>query len=139
MNFVDPDGRLVGTALDIISVASGVKNLIQNIKAGNVKDAILDGAGIVVDVAAAAVPVVPGGVGVLRADVEVSATRGETSHTKWGRKMHQDYNPGDVRELKPNNPRAIKRDEQQVQAYKKELENKYPDISWEWHIDVYDK
>ena len=21
----------------------------------------------------------------------------------------------------------------------KELENKYPDISWEWHVDVYDK
>ena len=53
--------------------------------------------------------------------------------------MHQEYNPGDVRELKPNNPRAIKRGEQQVQAYKKELENKCPDISWEWHIDVYDK
>ena len=139
MNLVDPDGRLVGTALDIISVASGVKNLIQNIKAGNVKDAILDGVGIVGDVAAAAVPIVPGGVGKLRADVEVSATRGETSHTKLGRKMHQEYNPGDVRELKPNNPRAIKRGEQQVQAYKKELENKYPDISWEWHIDVYDK
>ena len=76
----------------------------------------------------------PGGIGVLRAsakvanaadngvtaakgaDVEVSATRGETSHTKLGRKMHQEYNPGDVRELKPKNPRAIKRGEQQVQA-----------------------
>ena len=72
MNYVDPDGRLVGTALDIISVASGVKNLIQNIKAGNVKDAILDGAGIAVDILAAAIPIVPGGVGMLRASAKVA-------------------------------------------------------------------
>ena len=66
VNYVDPDGRFIGTTLDIISVVSGVKNLAQNIKAGNVKDAVIDGVGVVVDMAAVLMPVVPGGVGTAR-------------------------------------------------------------------------
>jgi len=40
-----------------------VKSFIGNIKEGNVKDAIIDGVGIVVDTVALGVPAVPGGVG----------------------------------------------------------------------------
>ena len=76
--------------------------------------------------------------------------------------MHKDYNPGDgyikeftlpsgkradavslekgdARELKPNNSRAIKRGEKQAQSYMNELQTLYPDIKWEYHIDVYNK
>ena len=28
---------------------------------------------------------------------------------------------------------------EQIQAYKKELETKHLNLSWEWHVDVYDK
>ena len=43
----------------------------------------------------------------------------------------------DVRELKPDNQRAIKRGEKQVQGYMKELEELRPDKKWEWHVDTY--
>ena len=46
---------------------------------------------------------------------------------------------GDVRELKPNNAKAIKTGEKQVQEYMKELQAQFPDKNWEWHVDVYDK
>lgn len=45
----------------------------------------------------------------------------------------------DVRELKPNNKRAIKAGEKQVKNYVNELKELYPDKKWEWHIDTYDK
>lgn len=70
---------------------------------------------------------------------------GETASTARGRQAHKDYDPGPgyvkesplrsgrrpdavnqeagiVRELKPNNPRAIKRGEKQVERYRQELE-----------------
>lgn len=87
---------------------------------------------------------------------------GENSHTILGKEMHKKYNPGegyikefplpsgkradavnidkaDVRELKPNNKRAIKAGEKQVKNYVNELKELYPDKKWEWHIDTYDK
>ena len=67
MNFVDPDGRFVGALFDAASVTLGVKNLIDNVRAGNTRAAIGDGVGVVIDVVAAALPVVPGGVGFVRA------------------------------------------------------------------------
>ena len=66
MNFVDPDGRFVGVLVDATSVALGVKNLIENIRLGNTRAAIGDGVGVAIDVAAAALPVIPGGVGFVR-------------------------------------------------------------------------
>ncbi len=45
------------------SIALGSRSLYQNIKAGNVGRAIVDGVGIVADIGAAALPLVPGGVG----------------------------------------------------------------------------
>ena len=76
--------------------------------------------------------------------------------------MHKDYNPGDgyikefrlpsgkrvdainfekgdIRELKPNNSRAVQKGENQVKSYMNEVEKLYPSIKWEWHIDVYNK
>ena len=66
MVFVDPDGEVIGFVFDMTSVGFGVHSLVQNIKAGNVWAAVGDGAGILVDVVAAAIPVVPGGVGYIR-------------------------------------------------------------------------
>ncbi len=75
---------------------------------------------------------------------------------------HKNYNPGDsysteyqlpsgkradavdetngfVRELKPNNPKANKRGEKQVQGYKTELEKLFPEKQWYSHVDTYNR
>ena len=72
VNFVDPDGRVIGFISDVVSVGIGVRSLIQNIQSGDLRAAVFDGAGIVVDVIAVAVPVIPGGVGYIRAGAKVS-------------------------------------------------------------------
>lgn len=41
-----------------------------------------------------------------------------------------------VRELKPDNPRAVRRGERQVEGYKKELEQMTGD-KWTSHVDTY--
>ena len=56
---------------DIASVGFGVHSLVGNIQSGNVRGAIGDGIGIVVDVAAAALPFIPGGVGAARTGAKV--------------------------------------------------------------------
>lgn len=63
---MNPDGKAVETLWDIVSVASGVKNLVRNIKDHNAKGAVVDGVGIVVDAAAVLIPGIPGGIGTLR-------------------------------------------------------------------------
>ena len=83
VNFVDPDGRIIETASDLISLGLGVRSFIKNIKSGNTKEAILDGVGVAFDLAAVAIPVIPGGIGYLRqgarlinyADLAVDATK----------------------------------------------------------------
>ena len=70
VNFVDPDGAAVETAWDLASIGLGVRSLIKNVRSGNVRAAIGDGFGIAVDVAAAALPFVPGGVGAIRYGVK---------------------------------------------------------------------
>ena len=67
VNFVDPDGEAFDILWDIASIGMGVSNLIQNVKSGNISGAIEDGVGVLLDVAAAAVPFIPGGVGAVRA------------------------------------------------------------------------
>ncbi len=88
---------------------------------------------------------------------------GETNYTKSGKDAHKNYNPGEgykkeyqlpsrnrvdaineelgiVRELKPNNPRAIKRGEKQVQKYVDELNRVKPrpdGKSWIGVVDTY--
>ncbi len=50
------------TVWDAANIVIGVASLAHNIHEGNTRDAIIDGLGLVVDVAAVAVPFVPGGV-----------------------------------------------------------------------------
>lgn len=70
--YVDPDGNIIGTVLDVVSVGLGVKSLISNIRAGNTREAWKDAGGIAVDMLAAALPVVPGGVGAVRAGLKAA-------------------------------------------------------------------
>ena len=63
VRFIDPTGEYVESAWDIASLAMGVKSFVNNVKGGNVIGAVVDGVGIVLDVAAVALPVVPGGAG----------------------------------------------------------------------------
>lgn len=72
VNYVDPDGNWVETAWDLFNIGLGVKSFVQNVKAGNYWSAAADAGGVVVDVAAAVLPLVPGGVGALRAGMKAA-------------------------------------------------------------------
>lgn len=61
---VDPNGRWVETAWDIFSLVTGAKSFVDNVSQGNVGAAIVDGVGVVADVAAVVLPGVPAGAGV---------------------------------------------------------------------------
>ena len=61
--YTDPDGNFAEIAWDFFSLVSGVGSLIVDIRAGNVKGAVIDGFGIAADVAAVALPFIPGGAG----------------------------------------------------------------------------
>jgi RHS repeat-associated protein len=63
LKFVDVDGKYGESIWDISSLLIGVKSFSDNIKSGNIGNAIVDGVGIVFDAVAVALPVVPGGVG----------------------------------------------------------------------------
>jgi len=79
---------------------------------------------------------------------KTAAKSGETAATKAGRQAHKDWDAGEgfekevtlpsgkradgvnfeqkhVKELKPNNPRAVKRGEKQVEPYRKELQKEH--------------
>ena len=68
---VDSDGKIWETVWDVISIAAGVKNLTDNISQRNYEAALADGVGILVDVVAAVIPFVPGGVSAARTAVRV--------------------------------------------------------------------
>lgn len=63
LRYVDPDGRAIETPWDVLNVGIGLASLAGNVAAGNVGGAALDAAGLVYDVAATAVPGLPGGAG----------------------------------------------------------------------------
>ncbi|WP_455586506.1 putative toxin, partial [Bacteroides sp.] len=63
VRFVDPSGEYIESAWDIASLAMGVKSFVSNVKSGNALGAVVDGVGIVLDAAAVALPVIPGGAG----------------------------------------------------------------------------
>lgn len=64
-----------------------------------------------------------------RADVEVTLPSGKRADAvEWGSRT--------VRELKPNNPRAIRRGQKQVEGYRKELEEMTGE-SWKGVVDTY--
>ena len=66
---IDVDGAYWETIWDVVSLAAGVKSLINNISQGNIKAAAVDFGGIVIDAAAVLLPI-PGGVG-----TAISATK----------------------------------------------------------------
>ena len=71
VTFIDPDGRFIDTAWDAANVAMGVTSFVANVTAGNIVGAALDGTGLIVDVAATAIPGIPGG-----AATAIKAVRG---------------------------------------------------------------
>ena len=63
VRYIDPDGRILETAWDIASLVTGVASLVADVRAGNVKAAVIDSLGIVADGVAVALPCIPGGAG----------------------------------------------------------------------------
>lgn len=63
LKYKDPNGKWVETAWDIANLAMDAVSLESNIKDGNFGAAMIDGVGLVLDLGAAILPVVPGGAG----------------------------------------------------------------------------
>ena len=63
VNLVDPEGELPDFFWDVFNVGIGLYSLGKNLIEGNFVDACVDLGGVVVDAAAAAIPILPGGVG----------------------------------------------------------------------------
>ena len=61
--YTDPNGRWIETLWDLANVALGAKSAYDNFRSGNIVSGVVDTGGAVVDLAAALIPVVPGGVG----------------------------------------------------------------------------
>ena len=61
--YTDKTGEALDAVWDIANVAMGAASMVSNIVSGNYVDAAVDGLGMIVDVAAAVVPFVPGGAG----------------------------------------------------------------------------
>jgi RHS repeat-associated protein len=102
LKYVDPDGRWFETLWDVANVVMGARSAYDNFRSGNIVAGVVDTGGAIVDLAAAVVPIVPGGVGtaikaaraVDRFDDAVDAARG--SRTVIGRvKDLQDLKPGE--------------------------------------------
>lgn len=87
IKYVDPNGKWLETAWDIANVAMDAVSLGSNIKDGNLGAAMIDGVGLVLDLGAAILPVVPGGAGTAikayrEADKVVDATKVATTSGK---------------------------------------------------------
>lgn len=102
LKYVDPNGRWIETLWDIANVVMGAKSAVDNFRAGNILSGVVDTGGAIVDLAAAVVQVVPGGVGtaikaaraVDKIDDAVDGAR--ESRTVIGRvKDLQDLKPGE--------------------------------------------
>jgi RHS repeat-associated protein len=63
LGYTDPDGHGIETLWDAANVALGVASFVKNVKEGNVKGAVVDAVGVVIDSAATALPFIPGGAG----------------------------------------------------------------------------
>lgn len=63
VNNVDPTGEGLETVWDLANVGIGAASFVANVRNGNAGAATVDAIGVVVDVAATAVPFVPGGAG----------------------------------------------------------------------------
>jgi RHS repeat-associated protein len=60
---VDPDGQIVETLWDIANIGIGVTSLVKNVRDGSWGAAAVDLGGVLLDTAAATLPIVPGGAG----------------------------------------------------------------------------
>ncbi len=63
VNKIDPNGDFPDAIWDVASLTIGIKSMVSNVKSGNVGGALVDGVGIILDVGALALPVIPGGAG----------------------------------------------------------------------------
>ena len=63
LKHVDPDGRWIETLWDVANVVMGAKSAVDNFRSGKILSGVVDTGGALVDLAAAVVPAVPGGVG----------------------------------------------------------------------------
>jgi RHS repeat-associated protein len=59
----DPTGRYIESLIELVSIGIGAHSFVGNVRNGHYGSAALDAGGVVLDVAALVVPVVPGGVG----------------------------------------------------------------------------
>ena len=64
LKYVDPDGHVLETAWDVANIGIGIYSFVSNVSSGNWGSAALDAGGGIVDVAATAVPFIPGGAGI---------------------------------------------------------------------------
>jgi RHS repeat-associated protein len=60
---VDPDGQIVETLWDIANIGIGVTSLVKNVRDGSWGAAAVDLGGVLLDTAAATLPIIPGGAG----------------------------------------------------------------------------
>ena len=63
INRIDKDGRIWETVWDAASLSLGINSFWKNISEGSYGAATIDGAGVVIDAVAAAIPFIPGGAG----------------------------------------------------------------------------
>ena len=61
--YIDPDGKAVETIWDAANVALDASSIVNNVANGNLLSAVVDVGALIVDIAATAVPFVPGGAG----------------------------------------------------------------------------
>jgi RHS repeat-associated protein len=64
LNWIDPCGLLPDAIWDVASIVTGVVSMYNNIRDGDIRGSVIDGLGIIADIATLAVPGVPGGVGI---------------------------------------------------------------------------
>ena len=158
MKYVDPNGKWVETLWDATNVALDISSLKSNIKDGNVGGAIMDGVGLILDLGAAILPVVPGGAGTAikayRAADKVkdanNATRicGKVKHMgikpnggvakKHGGAKHNSAIDKYIEDL-PKEATNVRKNQAQVDVNGKKVGNNRPDIQYDinnQHINV---
>lgn len=78
VKYTDPDGNWIETGWDVTSLAAGIYSFVNNVKNGDVLGAVIDGAGIIADAAAVALPLIPGGAGTAIKAVRATKATAET-------------------------------------------------------------
>ena len=78
VKYVDLDGNWIETGWDVTSLAAGIYSFVNNVKNGDVLGAVIDGAGIIADAAAVALPLIPGGAGTAIKAVRATKATAET-------------------------------------------------------------